>query len=131
MAHHGQHLVTGIMMALQGFGSGASGGTLTATIQPGVFASDFNNSAWTFPGNTCTVVGGTPPYTYSWAWSSTSGGSFTFVGSSGTSATCTPRVTGVAIDVQAQGTLTCTVTDSASSVDTSNAVIYQYENFGA
>ncbi len=118
------------MMAVQGFGAGASGGALTATTQEGETASDFNNSAWTFATNTCTVVGGVPPYTYAWSWTGTSGGTFTFVGSS-TNATCTPRVTGVAFGGGAVGTLICTVTDSTAAVDASPGAVYSYDNFGA
>ena len=103
---------------------------LVATINAGpFFASNFNTSSWTFGNTTCSASGGTPPYSYSWAYVSSSGGTWGFAGSS-TVATVAPRVTSVAQGTEAQAVLRCTVTDSAGVpvVAQSNTADYFYEN---
>ena len=124
--------MTGIVAAIgSSFGGTGGGGSvgLVAVTQEGEIASDFNYSGWTLNDNTCTASGGTPGYTYAWSWTGTSGGSFGFFGGT-TSPTCTPLVTGVAFGGFAEGTLICTVTDSALAVDASPGAYYSYDNFG-
>lgn len=115
--------MTGIVLAMSG-GVASAAVPLSAIIGDGESASDWNNDAWTFSPITCTASGGTGPYTYAWTYSSSSGGSWGFAGSS-TSATATPQVTSVA--TVASAILICTVTDAAATVKVSNDATYDYE----
>jgi hypothetical protein len=115
--------MTGIVLAMSG-GVASVAVPLSAIIGDGESASDWNNDAWTFNPITCTASGGTGPYTYAWTYSSSSGGSWGFAGSS-TLATVAPQVTGVAN--VASAVLICTVTDAASAVKASNDATYDYE----
>lgn len=98
---------------------------LQVTIQAGQIAAD-TTAGFNFNTNTVTITGGVPPYTQVWSWSSQVNGTFTFSGSN-TATTVTPRVTGVAIGPAATANLTCTVTDSASTVVASPPSAYEYE----
>jgi YD repeat-containing protein len=80
-------------------------------------------ASYTFASVTVSVTGGSGSFTYSWTPASTSGGTW----ASGTAATFTPIVSGVASSTTAQATYTCTVTDTVTGAHaTSNAVLYQY-----
>lgn len=118
--------MTGILIASAiGGGAGGGGVSLAAVIGNGDSASDWNNSSWIFGSNSCVATGGTPPYTYLWTYSGTSGGSWGFVGSA-TAATVQPTVSGVT--GTAIATLICTVTDAAANVVASNEATYAFEN---
>lgn len=123
--------ITAFVSAIAGGAGGGGGGggpsALSAVIGGGDASSDWNNPAWVWSTNTCVASGGVPPYTYQWVWSDDTGGTFNFTGSS-TAVSVNPSVSGVT--TIAQGTLTCTVTDSdgVPNVATSGAAMYFYEN---
>lgn len=111
-----------------GSGGGGGGVSLSAVIEAGETASDFNSGFWFFNANTCAASGGTAPYSYSWAWSGPGAIYFSFNGSS-TLSTCEPIANGVpAINEPFSATLTCTVTDAAATVVASNGEVYRFTN---
>ena len=118
--------MTGIMIAAGIAGGGGGGGVpLSAVIDSGQTASDWNNPSWSFGSNACTPSGGTAPYTYAWSYSVSNGGSWGFAGSS-TASSVVPTVSGVSSTATA--TLICTVTDAATNVVASNEAYYTFEN---
>jgi hypothetical protein len=115
-----------MIAAAIGGGAGGGGGVpLSAVIDSGQAASDWNNSSWPFGTNLCTPSGGTAPYTYAWSYSVSNGGTWGFAGSS-TASSVAPTVSGVSSTATA--TLICTVTDAASNVVASNEAYYTFEN---
>lgn len=99
---------------------------LSVTIEAGQVASgiaaDFN-----FSLNTSTVTGGIPPYNYAWTVSNVVGsGTATFSGATN-GASATPRASGVSPGLNITFDVTCTVTDSASTVIASLPSSYEYE----
>lgn len=122
--------MSGILSVVVGITGSAGGGSpLTATITAGEYASNFDSDSWTWNTASCAASGGTPPYSYQWSWTGTSGGTFGFASSSALSSTL-PAVSGVARGNTAQGSLRCQVTDSAGVpvVVFSASELYYYEN---
>jgi hypothetical protein len=122
--------MSGVLSVVIGGTAGAGGGSpLVASIGGGEYASNFDSDSWTWNTAICTASGGTPPYSYQWSWTSTSGGIFGFASSSALASTL-PAVSGVARSSTATGSLRCQVTDSAGVpvVVFSASELYQYEN---
>jgi len=122
--------MSGVLCVVVGAGGvGGSGSPLVASIGGGEYASNFDADSWTWNTAVCTASGGTPPYSYQWSWTGTSGGTFGFASSSALASTL-PAVSGVARSSTATGSLRCQVTDSAGVpvVVFSASELYQYEN---
>lgn len=94
---------------------------LRATISPGSLGKTGTTASLTTPSTTVTPAGGTPGYTYAWAYLS---GDASITISSSTSATPTFTRAGMAFDDAFSGTWRCTVTDAASGTTTVDCALY-------
>lgn len=81
--------------------------SISCTIAPTSQNSAAAASTWTYSPCTVTVIGGTPT-SFSWGFTGITGGSFS-VSAGQSTATATPRVTGVAASVTASARFVCTV----------------------
>lgn len=117
--------MTGAAMLLMNEPSANPSG-LAATINGPSFFAVAEDRSYDFGDNSCTVAGGTSPYTYAWSVTSDSFGTWS---TGGTGASFDVTVSDVLPTNLTVATYVCTVTDNVGNTAVSNSARYSYLNF--